>query len=309
MCHVGGDIEVVYKGMMVHMVGNKVYRHFDSMEAYGVVLEGLVVEGCVWGIFHILGFAFQFNLKPSKIGPKALRNCAARVSLMIFFAWKEYLWPDLDRLLRDEDDVNTVSTPYTTAIPEYQVVIHDPAITSAYDNNNLNMANRNAIFDIHHPCRFLEFSKTGDHMGVHAENCDETVVEAGKLLDQSLDLLFSFHVDSEDGTALGVALAAHAYEPSEAEGLKFLTSPEGKDEYFKWVVGSQRSLFEVMAELLEEILLAKSVVSIGELRFMEQDYELNIAVSQEGNDNIESIAFAIVEGETCDGWNFFLNNL
>ncbi|XP_072077928.1 probable indole-3-pyruvate monooxygenase YUCCA11 [Arachis hypogaea] len=56
ICHVGGDIEVVYKDVVVHMVGGKVYRHFGSIEVYGMVLEGLVVEGCVWGISHILGF-------------------------------------------------------------------------------------------------------------------------------------------------------------------------------------------------------------------------------------------------------------
>ena len=64
---------------------------------------------------------------------------------------KELVWPELDQLLRDEDDV-AVSMPYTVAIPEYRVVFHDTA-DAAYQDKSWAIANGHAVFDAQHPCR------------------------------------------------------------------------------------------------------------------------------------------------------------
>lgn len=63
------------------------------------------------------------------------------------------MWPELDQLLRDEED-GAIATPYTAAVLEYRVVFHDQTDSSLLDTT-FSMSNGHATYDAQHPCRYL----------------------------------------------------------------------------------------------------------------------------------------------------------
>lgn len=77
--------------------------------------------------------------------------------LLFCYFRRELVWPELDHLLRGEDDVSGATTTYTAAVPEYRVVFYDPEDAELHDKS-WSLANGHAVHDIQHPCRCSQIS-------------------------------------------------------------------------------------------------------------------------------------------------------
>ncbi|KAG6503504.1 hypothetical protein ZIOFF_035819 [Zingiber officinale] len=113
----------------VFSLGNQQYEHFNKV---AVVVDELLHEQ---GTKHIV----QVGLGDDDQGIED-----------DFSAWRALLWPELDKLLQDENETGA-STPYTATIPEYRVVFVKLEEVP-YLDKSLSFANGHAIHDIQHPC-------------------------------------------------------------------------------------------------------------------------------------------------------------
>ncbi|XP_060170882.1 NADPH--cytochrome P450 reductase-like [Lycium barbarum] len=192
-------------------LGNRQYEHFNKLMhnfqlLYLSACDNIVL---IWiRLFHSLTYMFSMT------GAKRL------VALGLgdddqcieddFGAWRERLWPELNPILKDENDAKPVlnirvAEKFFTCLVPTELLLAFYCHLQQFSCIASSNSGRQAFAGVCQAYK-LDLYETGDHVGVYAENREETVEEAARLLDQPLDLLFSIQNDKEDGTALGGSL-------------------------------------------------------------------------------------------------------
>ncbi|KAI3780156.1 hypothetical protein L2E82_10105 [Cichorium intybus] len=127
----------------------------------------------------------------------------------------ELVWPELDQLLRDEDDATVAAHSCCFGIPRcilmksmihlsnvtFKKELHTPESDRSCTHTEFDIANTGLLYE------------TGDHVGVFCENLSEVVEEAIKLIGLSPDAYFSVHIDKQDGTPIGGASFPPPFPP------------------------------------------------------------------------------------------------
>ncbi|XP_042408516.1 NADPH--cytochrome P450 reductase 3-like [Zingiber officinale] len=134
------------------------YKWFTEGKERGIWLENLQ-----FGVFGLGNRQYEHFNKVAVVVDELLHEQGAKHIVQVglgdddqcieddISAWRELLWPELDKLLQDENETGA-STTYTAAIPEYRVVFVKSEEVP-YLDKSLSFANGHAIHDIQHPCK------------------------------------------------------------------------------------------------------------------------------------------------------------
>ncbi|PWA98916.1 flavodoxin-like protein [Artemisia annua] len=208
------------------------YKWFTEGEDRGAWLRQLQ-----YGVFGCGNKQYQHFNKVAKVLDEKLAEQGAKRFVPVglgdddhlieddFNAWKELVWPELDRLLLDGNDIAT-PTPFAASIPEYRVVFHEKPLPPVLGRS---LTNRRGVHDAQYPiranvafkkelhtpesdrsCTHVEFDisgnglryETGDHIGVLCENQIEVVEAAERILGLAPDTYFALHDTKENGAPL-----------------------------------------------------------------------------------------------------------